>query len=280
MAAINRAINRIHLGGGEKGGVGKTAFARALAQYFLENGVSFNLIEADSQINDVGRIYGPDAVEATTITLSDDRRKATQPDVIFELALKADVLVNLPSNTLEVMDRWIQRTSLLSFLEEEYKDRIRLYQWFVTDGCHESIRQLHKSIQSHNYKIPHIVVLNEGRLNGSDFSYLDDSELYQDVKSCPNLVKIINFPALESPVQYYMDEHELTIGQAMLKIQEDQSILAKQRLKTFVDEFSAAFDVCFQVLDALEAGSNNGKGPKVKPVGDSGAPSKVDAKAG
>lgn len=280
MAAINRAIKRINLVGGEKGGVGKTTLARALAQYFLENGSPFNLIEADSQINDVGRVYGPEAAESATITLSDDRRKATQPDVIFELALKADVLVNQPSNTLEVMDRWIQRTSLLSFLEEEYKDKIRLYQWFVTDGCYESIRQLHKSIKSHNYKIPHIVILNEGRLNGLDFSYLDDSVLYQEVKSCANLIKIVNFPALESDVQYYIDEHELTIGQAMLKVQDDHGVLWKQRLKTFMEEASVAFDECFQVLDALEAGSSNGKGPKVKPVGDSAAPTKVDAKAG
>ena len=272
MATSHRSIHRINLAGGEKGGTGKTTLSRCMAQYFIEQNIPFNLIEADAQINDVGRVYGADATEAATITLSDDRRKATNPDVIFELALKANVLVNLPSNTLDVMDRWIKRTRLLALLEQDYKDQIRLYQWFVSDGCYESIRQLHKSIQSHHYKIPHIVVLNEGRLNGDDFSYLESSPLFQEVKQCPNLVKVVTFPALESPVQYYIDEHELTIGQTLLKIQSAQGLMAKQRMKTFVDEFTAAFDACFKALDALEGRSNNGssnsKGPKVKPVPD------------
>lgn len=240
-------LNYINLIGGEKGGVGKTFTSRSLCQYLTSKGVSFALVEADSQINDVGRIYSSQAQKTETIRLSDDPDMQTELDVIIDLAIKHPVLVNLPSNTLDVLENWIVKVGILKFMQEEY-DGNYFVKWFVSDGCHESIRQLERSINQLDNAIPHILVLNEGRLIGRDFGYLEDAEAYQRIKKAPNFVAEVTFPAMESAVQYFIDSHELTLEQAIDQIQDELGILAKQRVKTFIDDLSECFDKAFAAL--------------------------------
>lgn len=243
----------IHLVGGEKGGVGKSFLSRALCQYLKEHRhQKFALVEADSQIDDVGRVYHKQAQKTATIRLSDDQHRATEPDVIVDLAIKAPVVVNLPSNTLDVLERWIEHTSLLDYLETE---RRQLVKWFVSDGCYESIRELHRSIHQFDHRIPHIVVLNQGRLNGVDFSYLEDESMFQEVKQAPNCFATIDFPRLESKLQFWIDKHQVTLAQARERIQAYQGILAKQRIHTFLKSCYAQFDAA---MNALEERSSTG----------------------
>lgn len=244
---IDKKLHNIYMIGGEKGGVGKTFVSRSLCQYLKSQGTQFALVEADAQINDVGRIYASEAAETATITLSDDETMQTEPDVIFNLAVKHPVLVNLPSNTLDVLEAWIDRVSLLKFMETEYEGN-RLVKWFVSDGCYESVRQLERSVNQLSNAIPHIIVLNRGRLNGRDFSYLDDSEIYQRVKEAPNFVTEIEFPSMESNIQYFIDSNELTLSEAMQLIQAEMGVLSKQRVKTFIDKLSEGFGTAFSAL--------------------------------
>ena len=241
------SLHLIHLIGGEKGGVGKTFTSRALAQYFTGKDSTFVLVEADSQINDVGRIYEHQAAQLHTISLSDDPSRATEPDTIFNAATQAPVIVNLPSNTQSVLQRWMERVELLDFMQEHYGGQY-IVQWFVTDGCHESIRQLDASISAFDNRIPHIVVLNEGRLNGSDFNYLSEDILYQQIKQKPNLVTEILFPPLENAIQYQIDKNEWTLEDAVEQIAEDQGILSKQRVVTFIKGYTQAFDRALEEL--------------------------------
>ncbi|NJN61210.1 MAG: hypothetical protein HC795_06515 [Coleofasciculaceae cyanobacterium RL_1_1] len=248
MSTAGTKINPIHIVGGEKGGVGKTFISRALCHYFNANGEVYALIEADSQIDDVGRIYKNQAAESHKITLSDDPKRSTEPDVILDTAGKTTALVNLPSNTQAVLDRWMARTNLLQLMEDRLGGN-RLVKWFVSDGCHESMRQLDQSIFALDGSIPHIVVLNRGRLHNVNFSYLQSKGLYQRAKAQKNFVAEIEFPALENSVQYFIDENELTLDAAREKIAEEQGILAEQRIVTFVEDFSKAFDSAIARLE-------------------------------
>ena len=266
MATPKRKLNYIHLVGGEKGGVGKTFVSRALCQYLSTLHKKYALVEADSQIDDVGRIYKSQAAETATITLSDDPSLESEPDVIFNLAEKHPTLVNLPSNTLDVLETWISKVSLLQLMQQEYGGNY-LVKWFVSDGCYESIRQLERSISQFDNAIPHIVVLNEGRLTGRDFSYLKDAETYQSIRKAPNFAAEVQFPAMESAVQYFIDAHELTLEQAMSEVQGELGILAKQRVKTFIDTLGVSFEQAFSALskqvgapkEALSSPNSNGK---------------------
>lgn len=258
-------LNLIYLIGGEKGGVGKTFTSRAFAQYFTGKDSTFVLVEADSQINDVGRIYEEQAAQLHTITLSDDPSRSTEPDVIFNAAMQAPVLVNLPSNTQSVLQRWMERVELLDFMQEHYGGQY-IVQIFVTDGCYESIRQLDASIRAFDNRIPHIVVLNEGRLNGANFDYLSEDILYQQIKQQPNFVTEILFPPLENAVQYQIDKNEWTLENAEHEIAEDQGLLAKQRVITFIKGYTQAFDRALEQLqirlkewgNTADVASNNG----------------------
>ncbi|MEM6432415.1 MAG: hypothetical protein AAF773_00940 [Cyanobacteria bacterium P01_D01_bin.115] len=247
MTTPKRKLNDIHLVGGEKGGVGKTFISRALCQYLSTLHKQYALVEADSQIDDVGRIYKSQAAKTATITLSDDPTLESEPDIIFNLAENYPVLVNLPSNTLDVLENWMSKVSLLQLMQQEY-DGNYLVKWFVSDGCYESIRQLERSIGQFDNAIPHIVVLNAGRLNGRDFGYLKNTETYQSICKAPNFVAEVQFPAMESAVQYFIDAHELTLEQAMGEVQGELGILAKQRVKTFIDTLGASFEQAFAAL--------------------------------
>ncbi len=269
MATPKQKLNYIHQVGGEKGGVGKTFVSRALCQYLSTLHKPYALVEADSQIDDVGRIYKSQAAETATITLSDDPTLESEPDIIFNLAEKYPVLVNLPSNTLDVLETWMSKVGLLQLMRQEYGGNY-LVKWFVSDGCYESIRQLERSISQFNNAIPHVVVLNKGRLNGRDFGYLEKAETYQSIRKAPNFVAEVQFPAMESAAQYFIDSHELTLEQAMEKVQDELGVLAKQRIKTFIDTLGASFEQAFSALGKAGVpqeppSSSNGNG-KREPV--------------
>lgn len=267
-------MNRIYVVGGEKGGVGKTFISRSLCQYFSSRGEKFSLVEADSQIDDVGRIYQEQAVSTHTITLSDHPERSMEPDVILQAAMKAPTVVNLPSNTLAVLEEWISRTELLEMIEKQCRGQQRLVKWFVSDGCRESIRQLEASIFSLGGSIPHIVILNHGRLNGLDFSYLDTNPAYQRIKEQPNFIIDIEFPALESAIQFAIDDKELTLEDAREPISEELGILAGQRIINFVRKFTEAFD---RAIEELERVWNLPDAQKAEPMLDSASPEVTQA---
>jgi len=239
----------IHLVGGEKGGVGKTFVSRVLCQYFRAKGQDFTLIEADSQINDVGRIYQDEATATHTLTLSDDPKRSTEPDIIFDATHENPTIVNLPSNTRAVLDRWISLTNLLELARERFGEP-NLIQWFVSDGCYESIRQLKESIAAHDSAIPHIVVLNTGRLNNFDFSDLEKEPEYQAIKKYPNFITAVELPALANHIQFFIDKHELTLESAAKRLVDEKTtgFLDEQRLITFLEKCTEAFDGALETL--------------------------------
>jgi len=243
-----KGLNLIHLVGGEKGGVGKTTVCRAFITHTVATKQKFVLVEADEQIADVGPIYAAQAEQAHTILLSDDPKRATEPDTIFEAASRYPVIVNLPSNTQRVLERWIDQTDLLDLMEDEYGG-IYLVKWFVTDGCYESISQLQESLQGHDGRIPHIVVLNSGRIVGPDFNYLDDFDLYQKCCKEPNFLCAVKFPALESRVQFVIDRYGWTLDGAEEKISEEMGLLAKQRIVSYRKQWTATFEEAIAALD-------------------------------
>jgi len=119
----------------------------------------------------------------------------------------------------------------------------------VSDGCCESIRQLEESIAAHDSAIPHIVVLNHGRLNGLDFFYLDDIPEYQAIKQHPNFITAIEIPALASSIQFFIDEHELTLESAPKPVADEMGILAGQRIYYFMEKCTEAFDGALETLE-------------------------------
>ena len=223
---------------GEKGGVGKSNVTRAIVEYLSLMGLEFKLIEADAHIPDVANFFKGESFNLSTITLSDHPERYSAPDIIFKTAQKSRVIVNLPSNTQGVFDSWIRSNRILE-LSDEYA--VKVFKVFVTDGSYESIKLLNRSVKDFNGGIQHIIVLNRGRLNGLDFSYLEKKTPYVEIVNSPNVLGILEFPRLESNEQYFVDENELSLTDAIQSIQKGQGILAAQRIKTHLEKINKLF---------------------------------------
>jgi len=279
-----KELHPIYLVGGEKGGVGKTTVSRALCQYLKSRGQKFALVEADSQINDVGRVYHDQATSIETITLDNRPDRRMEPDAILKAATKATTVVNLPSNTLSVLDEWITDTQILGIIDKHCNGQHRLVKWFVSDGCHESIQQLKESIFAMDGSIPHLVVLNHGRINGlGGFSYLNTHADYQLVVEQPNCVAEIEFPALESAIQLEIDSRGLTLEDASASkpVSEKLGLMTGTRIANYCRKFSEVFEQAIKLerswdlkeanqaygLDEVEA-KDASQVPEEKPTGE------------
>jgi hypothetical protein len=225
---------RIHLIGGEKGGVGKTFVSRCLVQYFLLQGWEFDLIEADAAIADVSSVFK----DAATITLSDNPHRYAEPDIIFEKARQKTVIVNLPSNTQGVLNHWIRQTNLLT-MAQDYQ--VSVMYWFVTDGCYSSIKLLERSLAEFGDAMPHILIRNRGRLNGVDFTYLEREPIYQKAMQAKHLLKVLDFPVLGSAEQFFIDRHDLMLQEAQGQAADAIGVIPSQRIKSFMDEMVNVF---------------------------------------
>lgn len=241
--------SRIHLVGGRKGGVGKTFLSRHLAEHLTNQKQEFSLVEADIVIGDVGKVYGGYAkgklTSAHTISLSDDPKKYSEPDIIFEQAVeKKCVLVNLPAETNDALARWMTSVNLLELCNTA---NIRVYHWFVTDGCYSSIRLLAESLKMLDGQLPHILIRNEGRLNGPSFDYLEREEMYQEIMKAANLISVHDFPVLGSAEQFYLDKKELTYRDGVDTAREGLGLISAQRIKTFAEQSSIVLEQIFNV---------------------------------
>ena len=247
---MNQPNAEIHLVGGRKGGVGKTFLSKHLSEYFTTKQLDFALIEADATIGDVGGVYGGfekgASTEAVTLQLSDDPKRFSDPDIILRLvAEKPRVLVNLPAETNDALARWMRQSGLIDLCQSH---SIGLYHWFVTDGCYASIRLLAESLKQQDGKLPHIVIRNEGRLNGADFTYLNEDPLYQEILAAPNLVCVRDLPVLGSAEQYYLDRNNLTYQEGWQRVEAElgwNGKLPAQRIKTFATDTITLLDRIF-----------------------------------
>ena len=225
----------ILFGGGIKGGVGKSFFNRCLVQYFIHKDWKHTLVEADATIPDVARVYKDNC---HIITLSDDPRKSSNPDIIFNEAIKRPVIVNLPSNANDPLNRWIRETNILD-IGATYQ--VEIYKLFVTDGCYESLKIFKSSLEAFEGKLRHILIRNTGRLtNNPDFGYLEEDQEYQELIT-KYKIPVYDFPSLSSQDQFKIDKNCLMLEEA-IKATDLLQPLGAQRVKTFLERVYTFFD--------------------------------------
>ncbi len=146
----------IHFVHGEKGGVGKSFFARILVEYCLDKGLDFTLIEADRNNPDVGSLY-PELCEQ--VLFSPVEKRCNEADLIFNLSLHQPVIVNLPSGIESLLSQWIERNGLVGG-EFSSKYNVLLYKWFVCTGEPYSVQFFKNSVNAFSGQISHVLVKN------------------------------------------------------------------------------------------------------------------------
>lgn len=159
-------MSNIHFIGGEKGGVGKSLTARALAQYCIDRQLPFTAFDTDRSHGALLRFYGDYAAPVAL-----DRAEAL--DAIVESAAEqADrrVLVDLAAQTHDTLAQWMEEASLLAVAADE---GIQITYWHVMDAGKDSADLLKTLLDRFGDGLRYVLVRNQVR--GSDFTALEQS---------------------------------------------------------------------------------------------------------
>jgi hypothetical protein len=158
--------SRIHLIGGEKGGVGKSMVSRLLAQYFIDQHVPFVGFDTDRSHGALMRFY---ADYASPVLV--DRYETL--DKIVESAAEQPgrrVLVDLAAQTHELLVKWMDESGVLDMAEPS---GFTLHYWHVMDVGRDSVDLLTQLLDRFGERLHYVLVLNQ--LRGHDFSLLETS---------------------------------------------------------------------------------------------------------
>jgi hypothetical protein len=157
---------KIHLIGGEKGGVGKSMVSRLLAQHFIDSQQPFVGYDTDRSHGALMRFYADFASPALA-----DRYEAL--DQIIESAVDQPgrrVLVDLAAQTHEPLVRWMDESGVLDMAD---LSGLVLQYWHVMDSGRDSVDLLERLLDRFGLRLRYTLVCNE--LRGDDFSLLERS---------------------------------------------------------------------------------------------------------
>jgi hypothetical protein len=221
-----RPMTRIHLIGGEKGGVGKSLVARLLAQYFIDRDVPFLGFDADRSHGALLRFY---AGFASPVVV--DRYESL--DAIVEAALAEpgrEVLVDLAAQTQEPLVRWIESASLLDL---EAEAGFRFVYWHVMDSGRDSVDLLRSLLDRFGSRMSYVVVLNQVR--GDAFSILEASGERSRAKELG--ARFVTIRKLQEAVANKLDARSASFWAAIHNTSEtgpQLGLLERQRVKTWL----------------------------------------------
>jgi hypothetical protein len=157
---------KIHLIGGEKGGVGKSLVARLLAQYFIDHSVPFLGFDSDRSHGALLRFY---AGYASPVLV--DRYDSL--DAIVEAATEQPdrrILVDLAAQTQQSLTSWMDESQLLDLAPEL---GLHIRYWHVMDNGKDSVDLLRRLLDRYEQRLHYVMVQNQ--LRGDDFAILRQS---------------------------------------------------------------------------------------------------------
>ena len=226
-------MSTIHFIGGEKGGIGKSVFARMLSQYFIDNDIPFIGLDADRSHASLTRYY-----EAYTQPVDLDYFEST--DKVMELALEndTDVLVDLPAQSERFLDRWIEENDILAMCEEM---GVGIIYWYLVDGGKDSVELLEKFLPKYGVVMTCAVVKNQGC--GSDFSEVEDVIASVEA-SAKGMLKEATFPGLHAPTMHKIDKFNLSFWAAANSDggRSHLNLMERQRTKVWTRKAYAMFN--------------------------------------
>ena len=236
------AINYID---GEKGGVGKSLFAKTLVQYCLNFERPFFLVECDRSNPDVGRTFQRE-LKVEFAFFTENEKQADAADRIFELALQKPVIANLPAQVHRAMIDWMEGNDLIKLGQE---NGVTFVKWFLCSGGYDSIQLFRQSLEYYGGRIPHILVRNWGLCD--DWTHVEEDEALQTLIHQYS-VKVINMPKFAYAERNLCDAKSLTFSGAL----QDPvfRVISRQRIKSFLKQCYAEIGRT-GVFEELQSGS-------------------------
>ena len=218
--------SRIHLIGGEKGGVGKSVVSRLLAQYFIDHNLAFTGFDTDRSHGALMRFY-KDYASAVLV----DRFEAL--DAIVERAIEQPgqrVLVDLAAQTHAPLVRWMDESGVLELAAES---GVLVRYWHVMDSGRDSVDLLGRLLDRFEDRLQYVLVLNE--LRGDDFANLERSGLLARAKALG--ARVVRLKHLQDAVLRKIDASDTSFWAARTMGSNEGprlGLLERQRLKMWL----------------------------------------------
>ncbi len=229
---------RLHLIGGEKGGIGKSVLARILTQYHIDRSIPFLAFDGDLSHGALLRYY-------EEYSEGVDLRDFESADRIVEMAAETQkqVIVDLPAQAAQTLERWITDTGLVEFAEEI---GIQLTLWHLLDDSTDCVQLLQRTVDAYGEGPAYILVRNLGR--GSDFSYFNDSEAKEKAEALGAIT--LDLPALHPAAMRKIDRVGASLWAAANnndeKVGPTLGLLERQRVRVWLNK-------CYKALDEVLA---------------------------
>ena len=228
----------IFMCGGNKGGVGKSFFARALFHYLKSKQIPIIGVEADPGSPDFKRIIKGDI---RVIEFVEDDARIDSPNLLFELLEdQKHSVVNLKGGCHPAFCKWVDAFDIISVLKQ---CDARMIMFFVTSGEFDSLASLQASLSKFGRTIPHVVVKN--------MKYAD-WDFYEEHTEIQTLIKTLKCPVIELPkmptrIASFQLQKRLSLA-ASLTYKGDRSkgerfgVVEKAAVSKFIKDFAVQMD--------------------------------------
>lgn len=222
----------IHLIGGEKGGVGKSVVARALAQYCIDRSIPFIGFDSDLSHGALMRFY-PDYTSPVLV----DRYESL--DAIVEAATEnaeRRILVDLAAQAQEPLTKWMDESQLLEVAAEI---GLNIRYWHVMDAGRDSVELLRKLFDQYEQRLNYVVVQNE--LRGDTFAILKGSGLLERAQALN--ARVIAIKRLHEATMLKIDAHSASFWAAAQSDGGTQlGLLERRRFRTWLNGVYGALE--------------------------------------
>lgn len=222
----HQPVSKIHLVGGEKGGVGKSMVSRLLAQYFIDHQVPFVGFDTDRSHGALMRFY---AEYASPVLV--DRYEAL--DRIVEAAVELPgrrVIVDLAAQTHEPLVRWMDESGVLDMAD---LSDISVHYWHVMDSGRDSVDLLTRLLDRFGQRVNYVLVKNQ--LRGDDFGQLERSGQLERAVGLG--AQVMDLKRLHEPVAQKIDARNASFWAAKNVTTIDGpglGLMERQRLKLWL----------------------------------------------
>jgi len=220
--------------GGDKGGVGKSFFARVLVEFCLAEKLQFILAECDRVNPDTARIYR-NTVDVLFAYFSEDPRRRTKADALFKAAIDSSLVIcNLPAQVHQPMKEWFLEDDLYELAQEH---NITFYHWYVTNGGYDSVKLFIKSLKELGPYMKHSLVRNYGLCDS--WTHVDEDDEVQAAITEYD-IPVIDLPKFPYAERNLIEEHQLTFTQALQHPKFD--LVSRQRVYKFLQKSFAQIE--------------------------------------
>lgn len=221
-------LRRLVMVTGDKGGVGKSTFARGLAQIYIDNTVKFVGLDADNSNPHLIRFYETSAnIQRLDISNSDklDEFVDNLKELVYPKPKESGetqeeqslILLETPSQFLPTLKILIKEMGFLGVVNDKCQMRVTIV--VVISTIVDCINQLLELYSSCGDNVDYVIVKNLFYGEVEQFNFYDNSqkikEIEQQVKAKSHTFTSITMPKLAKKSYDYLDVKNMTFRQGL-----------------------------------------------------------------